>query len=137
MPVGFRVDVGDPPRHHPHDGVLLQKQGIGTRRNSQSLDFSMTSLASIESLTVPLVQEVVLSADIRCAVCQKRVADVMSRMNGTETVVVNVSEKTVILSCKYPDPKPPSRSKGVVSYRKIIPSNKMAVIKRMFRSSFG
>jgi hypothetical protein len=28
------------------------------------------------------VQEIVLSADIRCAECQRRVADIMSRMNG-------------------------------------------------------
>ncbi|KAI4381434.1 hypothetical protein MLD38_007504 [Melastoma candidum] len=135
--MGFREDVGDPPRHQ-HDRVLIKKQGISTRRNSQSFDLSTTSLASIESLTMPPVQEVVLSADIRCAECQKRITDFMSRMNGTESVVVNVTEKKVILSCKYPDPMPPPRSKGqVVSYRKIIPLNKMAVIKRIFRSSFG
>jgi hypothetical protein len=32
------------------------------------------------------VQEVVLSADIRCAECQKRVADIMARMNGEISV---------------------------------------------------
>lgn len=32
------------------------------------------------------VQEVVLSADIRCAECQKRVADIMARMNGKISV---------------------------------------------------
>ncbi|ESR50927.1 hypothetical protein CICLE_v100332122mg, partial [Citrus x clementina] len=30
---------------------------------------------------MPLVQEVVLSADIRCSECQKRVADMMSKLN--------------------------------------------------------
>lgn len=28
------------------------------------------------------VQEIVLSADVRCSQCQKRVADIMSRMGG-------------------------------------------------------
>ncbi|GJS74417.1 hypothetical protein Tco_0707258 [Tanacetum coccineum] len=41
-----------------------------------------TTLASIESLTFPLVHEVVLLADYRCTMCQDRVADIVSRLNG-------------------------------------------------------
>lgn len=95
--------------------TLVDQKGLqGTEiRKSKSFLFSETSLASLESLTMPLVctlslsfslshsavlislvyglmrgvcseqvQEVVLSADIRCAECQKRVADIMARMNG-------------------------------------------------------
>lgn len=68
----------------PNEGVRIKraddhpKQSIG----SPDVVIAKTSLASIESLTMPLMQEVVLSADIRCAECQKRVADVMSRMSG-------------------------------------------------------
>ncbi|CAK7326551.1 unnamed protein product [Dovyalis caffra] len=65
---------------------------IGVKKSKNTL-YSGTSLASIESLTVPLFQEVVLSADIRCADCQKRVAAIMSRMNETESVSINVLEK--------------------------------------------
>ncbi|GKV43959.1 hypothetical protein SLEP1_g51191 [Rubroshorea leprosula] len=50
--------------------------------NSDNIVLSGASLASVESLSMPLVQEIVLSADIRCAECQKRVADIMSRMKG-------------------------------------------------------
>nr|GEZ13887.1 ubiquitin receptor RAD23d-like [Tanacetum cinerariifolium] len=39
------------------------------------------TLASIESLTFPLVHEVVLLADYRCQMCQDRVADIVSRLN--------------------------------------------------------
>ncbi|KAL9998802.1 hypothetical protein Hdeb2414_s0521g00909961 [Helianthus debilis subsp. tardiflorus] len=41
-----------------------------------------TTLATIESLTFPLVQEVVLLADFRCKSCQDRVADIVSKLNG-------------------------------------------------------
>jgi hypothetical protein len=99
-----------------------ETQRIGIKKSKNML-YSGTSLASAESLTVPLVstlslslhlltlslhvlffsptvkelckfswfivgadckqvQVVVLSADIRCAECQRRVADIMSRMNG-------------------------------------------------------
>ncbi|XP_011008048.1 PREDICTED: uncharacterized protein LOC105113540 isoform X1 [Populus euphratica] len=60
----------------------IQRIGI---KKSKNMLYSGTSLASVESLTVPLVQVVVLSADIRCAECQRRVADIMSRMNEVET----------------------------------------------------
>ncbi|KAM1102417.1 hypothetical protein ACFX15_010745 [Malus domestica] len=71
----------------------------------KSRSFSLspaTSLASAESLSMPLLQEVVLSADVSCSDCQKRLSDIMSKMGEVESVVVNVSEKRVTLVCKYP-----------------------------------
>ncbi|XP_048440745.1 uncharacterized protein LOC103947406 isoform X2 [Pyrus x bretschneideri] len=62
-----------------------------------------TSLASAESLSMPLLQEVVLSADISCSDCQKRLSEMMSKLGAEiESVVVNVSEKRVTLVCRYP-----------------------------------
>lgn len=61
------------------------------------------TLASIESLAIPLVQEVVFLADFRCAKCQQRVEEVMSKLNGeTDSVMVSVLEKKVTLTFKYP-----------------------------------
>ncbi|KAK4430197.1 hypothetical protein Salat_1320400 [Sesamum alatum] len=63
-----------------------------------------TTLAAVESLAVPLVQEVVFLADFRCARCQKRVAEIMAKMNGeTQSVVISVLEKKVTLTCTYPN----------------------------------
>ncbi|KAI4302227.1 hypothetical protein MLD38_038004 [Melastoma candidum] len=102
--MGFREDDNGP---HQHNKVI-NSQGRGTRRRRKGIHHGATSLASMESLSIPLVQVVVLSADMSCAECQKRVAEVMSRMNETESVEVNVLEKKVILSCKYPNQTPPS-----------------------------
>ncbi|GMH01881.1 hypothetical protein Nepgr_003720 [Nepenthes gracilis] len=71
-------------------------------KNKQTLPPPKTSLAFIESLTMPLVQEVVISADVNCKECQKRVTDVISRMTDTESVEVDVLEKKVTVTCKYP-----------------------------------
>uniref|UniRef100_A0A9I9D324 HMA domain-containing protein n=1 Tax=Cucumis melo TaxID=3656 RepID=A0A9I9D324_CUCME len=54
--------------------------GIGVRK--QRIFPHASSLASIESLSLPLVQEIVLTADIGCAECQKKLADILSKMNG-------------------------------------------------------
>ncbi|KAI4339446.1 hypothetical protein MLD38_024390 [Melastoma candidum] len=144
--MGFREDDGNDHGPHQHDEVI-KRQSKGMMRKPKGIVHGATSLASIESLSVPLVQEVVLSADMSCAECQKRVADVMSRMNVTEAVEVYVLEKKVILSCKYPIPTPSTRRRQLVPTTKptvyrssnISPLNKIAVIKRMFRSinSFG
>lgn len=52
------------------------------------------------------VQEVVLSADIRCSECQKRVADMMSKLNGEISVygfllsyLISSSCFTIALGC--------------------------------------
>uniref|UniRef100_A0A5B6YH36 HMA domain-containing protein n=1 Tax=Davidia involucrata TaxID=16924 RepID=A0A5B6YH36_DAVIN len=109
---------------------------IGFKKHSKSRLLPRTSLASIESLTVPLVQEVVLSADFQCAECQKRVADIISRMNGgTDSVVVDVLEKKVTLTCRYPNiVKVPSQQVATI-YKN--PLNKIAIIKWLFRSSWS
>ncbi|KAK9091247.1 hypothetical protein Sjap_024424 [Stephania japonica] len=57
------------------------------------------SLASVESLSMPLVHKVVLSADLGCIECQKRLADVLSRLKEKQSMVVDVSEKKVTLTC--------------------------------------
>ncbi|XP_027153815.1 uncharacterized protein LOC113753775 [Coffea eugenioides] len=67
------------------------------------MSISRPTLASIESLAIPVVQEVVFLADFRCAKCQQRVAEVMSKMNGeTDSVVVSVLEKRVTVTCRLP-----------------------------------
>ncbi|XP_051145892.1 uncharacterized protein LOC127261648 isoform X2 [Andrographis paniculata] len=64
-----------------------------------------TTLAAVESLALPQVQELVFLADFRCARCQKRVAEIMSKMKGeTQSVVISVSEKKVnIWTIMYPN----------------------------------
>ncbi|KAL1531807.1 hypothetical protein AAHA92_31903 [Salvia divinorum] len=70
-----------------------------------------TTLAAAESLALPRVQEVVFLADFRCPKCQRRVAEIMAKMNGeTQAVVVSVLEKRVTLTCSFPtDEKPTGR----------------------------
>ncbi|KAK8604410.1 hypothetical protein V6N13_099352 [Hibiscus sabdariffa] len=98
--------------------------------NPKSFLLPGTSLASVESLSMPLVHEVVISADIGCADCQKKIADIISRMNDTDSVLVNVLENKVTLTCTYP--KSASAQVPVI-YRK--PVSTMAIIKKFFRSS--
>lgn len=100
-----------------------------------SKDFPLfgTSLASIESLSMPKVHEVVLSADMQCEKCQKRVIDIITKMNvETESMEVNVLEKKVTLTFILP-----TVAKGIT--RQIIPINrnplpKVAITKRLFQS---
>ncbi|CAK8574101.1 unnamed protein product [Lathyrus sativus] len=97
-----------------------------------SKSFPLSSLASLESLSLPLVQEVVLSADMKCEKCQKRVTDIITKMNvETESIVVNVLEKKVILTFRISS----STHVGKVISHKVTP--KVAIIKRIFRSSNG
>ncbi|XP_040996851.1 uncharacterized protein LOC121242913 isoform X1 [Juglans microcarpa x Juglans regia] len=107
--------------------------GIGIRKSESNLLLSGNSLASVESLSLPLVQDVVLSADIGCAECQKRVADIMSRMNEIQSVVVSLLEKKVTLTCRYASVGKASTQQIATIYRK--PLGKVAMIKRIFRSS--
>ncbi|CAL0320818.1 unnamed protein product [Lupinus luteus] len=113
---------------------VMQKVGI---KMSKSFPLSRTStLASMESLSLPLVQEVVLSADMQCEKCQRRVADIITKMNAeTESVVVNVLEKKVILTFRL-------STVGKVIRRQMTPINntptpKFATIKSIFRFSCG
>ncbi|KAI5401534.1 uncharacterized protein LOC127091223 isoform X3 [Lathyrus oleraceus] len=96
-----------------------------------SKSFPLSSLASLESLSLPLVQEVVLSGDMKCENCQKRVSDIINKMNETESIVVNVLEKKVILTFRISS----TRHVGKVISHKVTP--KVAIMKRIFRSSNG
>uniref|UniRef100_A0A803KV31 HMA domain-containing protein n=1 Tax=Chenopodium quinoa TaxID=63459 RepID=A0A803KV31_CHEQI len=69
------------------------------RSDQSAVLFPQTSLGFMESLTMPDVQEVVISADVRCSDCQKRILDMISRFDETESVVVNLSEKKVAITC--------------------------------------
>ncbi|KAH1094012.1 hypothetical protein GYH30_039653 [Glycine max] len=55
----------------------LEKVGL---KISKSFPLTRTTLASMESLSLPV--EIVLSADMQCEKCQKRVADIITKMNG-------------------------------------------------------
>ncbi|XP_076908108.1 uncharacterized protein LOC143564846 [Bidens hawaiensis] len=58
-----------------------------------------TTLATIESLTFPLVQEVVLLADFKCKSCQDRVANIVSKLNGeAESLEISLMEKKVTIT---------------------------------------
>ncbi|KAH7516549.1 hypothetical protein FEM48_Zijuj10G0146800 [Ziziphus jujuba var. spinosa] len=145
---------------------IKKLSGIGIRK-SKSLLPPGTSLASVESLSVPLVsfffffsfsfffflslslcclfgfrvdfgskqvQEIVLSADIRCSQCQKRVADIMSRMSETDSIEVNVLEKKVTLTCRYPIVAKVSTTRQFTeTHRNSL--NKVAIFRRIFTSS--
>ncbi|XP_022968295.1 uncharacterized protein LOC111467567 isoform X2 [Cucurbita maxima] len=63
------------------------------------------------------VQEIVFTADIGCAECQKKLANILSKMN--ESVVVNLLDKKVILTRKLQ-----------------IPSSRVSTVKRLLGSSF-
>ncbi|XP_015895595.3 uncharacterized protein LOC107429430 isoform X1 [Ziziphus jujuba] len=112
---------------------IKKLSGIGIRK-SKSLLPPGTSLASVESLSVPLVQEIVLSADIRCSQCQKRVADIMSRMSETDSIEVNVLEKKVTLTCRYPIVAKVSTTRQFTDIDRNS-LNKVAFFRRIFTSS--
>ncbi|PIA39705.1 hypothetical protein AQUCO_02600271v1 [Aquilegia coerulea] len=101
-----------------------QVGSFGLKKSSRSLLPLTTSLASIESLSMPQVHEIVISADLRCVECQKKVCDVISRTTGTESMVVNISEKKVILTYK-------SEVKG--SSSKVVATKRTSTLK-LFRN---
>nr|GLL43435.1 uncharacterized protein LOC109175604 isoform X1 [Ipomoea trifida] len=111
-------------------GIDMKKR----KPNKKPIIIPKVTLASIESLAIPLVQEVVFLADYRCARCQKRVAEVMSKMNGeTESVVVSVLEKKITVTCKIPrlkifnqQPPPPPTADAVSIFCN--PINKVASV---------
>ncbi|XP_058737732.1 uncharacterized protein LOC131609917 isoform X1 [Vicia villosa] len=108
----------------------VQKSAAGIK---VSKSFPLSSLASLESLSLPLVQEVVLSADMKCENCQKRVSDIITKMNAeTESIVVNVLEKKVILTFRISSTRHVGK---VISHKVVTP--KVAIIKRICRSSNG
>lgn len=114
------------------DNDLTKKVAEKVGSDKSGFLLSETSLAVMESLTMPLVQEVVISADLRCTECQKRINSVISRFNAAEmeSVVVNLLEKKMVVTCKYV--KAPSTQ--ITTTRQNFFA-KVALIKRIFRSS--
>ncbi|XP_047307393.1 uncharacterized protein LOC124910758 [Impatiens glandulifera] len=107
--------------------------------NKRSKNVPETSLAFVESLTFPPVQEVVLSADFQCKDCREKIAHFISKINGeTESIVVSVLDKKITLVCKYPigitKASILGRSSPIVSSWKK-PFNKVKMIKRLFNFS--
>ncbi|MED6206792.1 hypothetical protein PIB30_030111 [Stylosanthes scabra] len=120
------------------DGSKKELHKVG-RKLSKPFPLSGATLASMESLSRPLVQEVVLSADMQCEKCQKRVADIIAKMNETESVEVDVLEKKVTLTFRLL----PTVGKVITQAQQITtPINrtnlpKVAIIKRIFSFSHG
>ncbi|KAG8366597.1 hypothetical protein BUALT_Bualt17G0096400 [Buddleja alternifolia] len=71
--------------------VTLKEELLTTATKGGGPPPRTTTLAAIESLAIPLVQEVVFLADFRCAKCQQRVAQIMSKMNGAYVSTVSLS----------------------------------------------
>nr|XP_043626765.1 heavy metal-associated isoprenylated plant protein 45-like isoform X2 [Erigeron canadensis] len=99
-----------------------------------------TTLATIESLTFPLVQEVVLLADFRCKRCQDRVADIVSRLDGeAESMEISLKEKKVTITLSRRHPKVlkmlENELQSVTMYKS--PANKCSIVRKMFHSSCG
>ncbi|CAA7045865.1 unnamed protein product [Microthlaspi erraticum] len=88
------------------------EQETGASPRSKLSITSESSLASVASLSMPLIQEIVLSADIRCSDCQEKIADIMSRMIETYSILVSVLEKKVTLTCTYSGDRRVSKSYG-------------------------
>ncbi|KAL8268888.1 hypothetical protein R6Q59_002686 [Mikania micrantha] len=97
-----------------------------------------TTLATIESLTIPLVQEVVLLADFRCKSCQDRVAHIVSKLNGeADSMEINLMEKkvTITLSRRHTNRAKMSEYElqPFTIYRN--QKNKFSLMKRIFCST--
>ncbi|CAL1392772.1 unnamed protein product [Linum trigynum] len=117
-------------RQHKEENYVKNRK----KKNKRSMSVpGISSLASIESLSMPLVQEVVISANMQCAQCQKRVADVISRMSGTESVTVNLVEKQVTLTCTYPGPGPGGGGRIICRN----PLSRIAIISRRIFGSYS
>ncbi|KAL4586599.1 hypothetical protein LXL04_011237 [Taraxacum kok-saghyz] len=97
-----------------------------------------TTLATIESLTIPLVQEVVLLADFQCKRCQDRVADILTRLNGeAESVEFSLMEKKVTVTLNRRHQSAAKMTETELQKNAIYrnPPNKISLVKRMFSSS--
>ncbi|XP_019459191.1 PREDICTED: uncharacterized protein LOC109359115 isoform X2 [Lupinus angustifolius] len=72
-----------------------------SRKISKAFPLSRTSLASMESLSLPMVQEVVLSADMQCEKCLKRITDIIAKMNEIETHMIEKQKRTVCVCGRF------------------------------------
>ncbi|XP_024988990.1 uncharacterized protein LOC112523566 [Cynara cardunculus var. scolymus] len=118
--------------------VVDQKEEVKLRKSKNMDIVPTTTLATIESLTFPLVQEVVFLADFRCKRCQDRVADIVSRLNGeADSVEISFMEKKVIITLTRRPPRGAKMSENQLQHAAIYKNttNKSSLVKRMFRSS--
>ncbi|XP_013689441.2 uncharacterized protein LOC106393256 [Brassica napus] len=90
---------------------IVEQEVVASPRSKLSITRE-SSLASVASLSMPLIQEIVLSADIKCSDCQEKIADIMSRMIETYSILVSVLEKKVTLTCTYSGDRRVSKSYG-------------------------
>ncbi|XP_022857930.1 uncharacterized protein LOC111378878 [Olea europaea var. sylvestris] len=97
------------------------------------------TLATVESLTMPLEQELVFLADFRCSGCQQRVTEIVSKMNGEiQSVVVSVLEKKLTLICTYPATADKLDVQHVTASAYTGSSSKASrIAQRLFRSFYG
>ncbi|XP_028768209.1 uncharacterized protein LOC114739248 isoform X2 [Neltuma alba] len=115
------------------DGPEKQEDEVSTIKISNGFSISRATLASMESLSLPIVQEVVVFADMQCKNCQKRVSDIITKMNETESLEVNVLEKKVTLTFRLPTVAEVMRHRQLAPITRS-PFPKAALIKRLFRS---
>ncbi|KAK1425653.1 hypothetical protein QVD17_21008 [Tagetes erecta] len=97
-----------------------------------------TTLATIASLSFPLVQEVVVLADFRCKSCQDRVDNIVSRLNGeVESLEFSLTEKKVTITLSRRLTKRVILTKNklqpVAMYKNRV--NKFSLMRRIFCSS--
>ncbi|CAN7040131.1 unnamed protein product [Brassica rapa subsp. trilocularis] len=91
---------------------IVEQEVVASPRSKLSITRE-SSLASVASLSMPLIQEIVLSADIKCSDCQEKISDIMSRMIAeTYSILVSVLEKKVTLTCTYSGDRRVSKSYG-------------------------
>ncbi|RID74717.1 hypothetical protein BRARA_B01803 [Brassica rapa] len=88
---------------------IVEQEVVASPRSKLSITRE-SSLASVASLSMPLIQEIVLSADIKCSDCQEKISDIMSRMIETYSILVSVLEKNVTLTCTYSGDRRVSKS---------------------------
>ncbi|CAI9761987.1 unnamed protein product [Fraxinus pennsylvanica] len=98
-----------------------------------------TTLATVESLTMPLEQELVFLADFRCSGCQQRVTEIVSKMNEEiQSVVVSVLEKKLTLICTYPATADKFSVQNATASTYTGSSSKASLIaRRLFRSFYS
>ncbi|XP_071735650.1 uncharacterized protein [Rutidosis leptorrhynchoides] len=106
--------------------------------NANNMTVVPTTLASFESLTFPLVQEIVLLADFRCKKCQDRVANIVDKLEGEEeSVEISLLEKKVTITLTRRHPRAPEMPKNKLQATTLYknPTNKVSLVRKMFHSS--
>ncbi|XP_019257362.1 PREDICTED: uncharacterized protein LOC109235636 isoform X2 [Nicotiana attenuata] len=77
--------------------VSWAKKELSRLKLQKPKRLTLETSTSTKCMAYPLVKEVVLEADLRCANCQNRVSTVISNIEDVESIVVHVQEKKVTL----------------------------------------